>query len=80
MVGGGIVGAATAYFLARARLQHVLLEGRIWAGAPRGAIPAIQWLHTRKAGLQMELALAGRASPTGSPMSWTASSSGAAAA
>ena len=60
VVGGGIVGAATAYFLARRGVKPVLLEGRAWAWGASGRNPGFQWLHTRKAGLQMALAMAGR--------------------
>ena len=60
VVGGGIVGAATAYFLAQRGFKTLLLEGRSWAWGASGRNPGFQWLHTRKAGLQMELAMAGR--------------------
>jgi glycine/D-amino acid oxidase-like deaminating enzyme len=60
VVGGGIVGTATAYFLAQRGFKTVLLEGQSWAWGASGRNPGFQWLHTRKAGLQMELALAGR--------------------
>ena len=60
VVGGGIVGAATAYFLARRGFKTVLLEGRSLAWGASGRNPGFQWLHTRKAGVQMELAMAGR--------------------
>lgn len=60
VVGGGIVGASTAYFLARRGFRVMLVEGHAWAWGASGRNPGFQWLHTRKAGLQMELALAGR--------------------
>jgi glycine/D-amino acid oxidase-like deaminating enzyme len=60
VVGGGIVGAATAYFLAQRGLKPMLLEGQGWGWGASGRNPGFQWLHTRKAGLQMELGLAGR--------------------
>jgi glycine/D-amino acid oxidase-like deaminating enzyme len=60
VVGGGIVGAATAYFLAQRGFKVVLLEGQSWGWGASGRNPGFQWLHTRKAGLQMELAMAGR--------------------
>jgi glycine/D-amino acid oxidase-like deaminating enzyme len=60
VVGGGIVGAATAYFLAQRGLKPMLLEGQGWGWGASGRNPGFQWLHTRKTGLQMELGLAGR--------------------
>ena len=60
VVGGGIVGTATAYFLAQRGFKTLLLEGQSWAWGASGRNPGFQWLHMRKAGLQMELALAGR--------------------
>ena len=60
VVGGGIVGAATAYFLAQRGFKVELLEGQSWGWGASGRNPGFQWLHTRKAGLQMELAMAGR--------------------
>ncbi|MDF2764488.1 MAG: hypothetical protein K0S81_1482 [Rhodospirillales bacterium] len=60
VVGGGIVGTATAYYLAQRGFKTVLLEGQSWAWGASGRNPGFQWLHTRKAGLQMELGLAGR--------------------
>jgi glycine/D-amino acid oxidase-like deaminating enzyme len=38
----------------------MLLEGQGWGWGASGRNPGFQWLHTRKAGLQMELGLAGR--------------------
>jgi len=61
VVGGGIVGAATAYFLARRKLQVLLIEAETPAWGASGRNPGYQWLHTRRAGLQMQLGLAGRA-------------------
>ena len=60
VVGGGIVGAATAYFLARRKLRVLLIEAETPAWGASGRNPGYQWLHTRRAGLQMELGLAGR--------------------
>jgi glycine/D-amino acid oxidase-like deaminating enzyme len=61
VVGGGIVGAATAYFLARRKLRVLLIEAETPAWGASGRNPGYQWLHTRRAGLQMQLGLAGRA-------------------
>lgn len=60
IVGGGIVGTATAYFLARRKLKVLLIEAETPAWGASGRNPGYQWLHTRRAGLQMELGLAGR--------------------
>jgi glycine/D-amino acid oxidase-like deaminating enzyme len=60
VVGGGIVGAATAYFLARRKLRVLLIEAETPAWGASGRNPGYQWLQTRRAGLQMELGLAGR--------------------
>jgi glycine/D-amino acid oxidase-like deaminating enzyme len=60
VVGGGIVGAATAYFLARRKVKVLLIEAETPAWGASGRNPGYQWLHTRRAGLQMELGLAGR--------------------
>ena len=60
VVGGGIVGAATAYFLARRKIKVLLIEAETPAWGASGRNPGYQWLHTRRAGLQMEIGLAGR--------------------
>jgi glycine/D-amino acid oxidase-like deaminating enzyme len=60
VVGGGIVGAATAYFLARQKVKVLLIEAETPAWGASGRNPGYQWLHTRRAGLQMEFGLAGR--------------------
>jgi glycine/D-amino acid oxidase-like deaminating enzyme len=60
VVGGGIVGAATAYFLARRKVSVLLIEAETPAWGASGRNPGYQWLHTRRAGLQMELGLVGR--------------------
>jgi glycine/D-amino acid oxidase-like deaminating enzyme len=60
VLGAGIVGAATAYFLAQKRFRVLLIDGETPAWGASGRNPGFQWLHTRKAGIQMELGLAGR--------------------
>lgn len=60
VVGAGIVGSATAYFLARKRVKVTLIEGERPGWGASGRNPGFQWLHTRRAGIQMELGLAGR--------------------
>jgi glycine/D-amino acid oxidase-like deaminating enzyme len=60
VLGGGIVGAGTTYFLAQRGIKVLLVEGEEPGWGASGRNPGFQWLHTRKAGLQMELGLAGR--------------------
>ncbi len=60
VVGGGLVGTATAYFAARAGLSVTLLEQeRIGFGAS-GRNPGFVWLHCRNPGWALEASLAGR--------------------
>jgi glycine/D-amino acid oxidase-like deaminating enzyme len=60
VVGGGIVGCATAYFLAREGARVTLLERERVAYGASGRNPGFVWLHGRNPGLALELALAGR--------------------
>ena len=60
VVGAGIVGAATAYEVARRGVKVTVLEGQRPAWGASGRNPGFVWLHTRAAGVQMELGLAGR--------------------
>jgi glycine/D-amino acid oxidase-like deaminating enzyme len=60
VLGAGIVGAGTAYFLAKRGVKVLLIEGEHPGWGASGRNPGYQWLHTRKGGIQMELGLAGR--------------------
>lgn len=60
VVGAGIVGAAAAYELTRRGFAVTLVEAERPAWGASGRNPGYVWLHTRSAGIQMELALAGR--------------------
>ncbi|MBI4260044.1 MAG: FAD-binding oxidoreductase [Actinobacteria bacterium] len=60
VVGAGIVGAATAYELARRGWAVTVLDRHEAAWGASGRNPGFVWLHTRAAGIQMELGLAGR--------------------
>lgn len=60
VVGAGIVGAATAFELARRRARVTLVEGERAAWGASGRNPGYVWLHTRAAGVQLELGMAGR--------------------
>ena len=61
VVGAGIVGASTAYFLSKKGVRVLLIDGEAPGWGASGRNPGYQWLHTRKPGLQMEIGLAGRA-------------------
>ncbi len=60
VIGAGIVGASTAYFLAQKGFRTLVIEGESPAWGASGRNPGFLWLHTRKAGIQMQLGLAGR--------------------
>jgi glycine/D-amino acid oxidase-like deaminating enzyme len=60
VVGGGIVGCATAYFLAREGASVTLLEREHVAFGASGRNPGFIWLHTRKPGFALDVALASR--------------------
>jgi D-hydroxyproline dehydrogenase subunit beta len=60
VVGAGIVGSATAYYLAKGGASVRVLDGRHPAWGASGRNPGYVWLHTRAEGTQMSLALAGR--------------------
>ncbi len=66
VVGGGIVGAATAYFLARDGIDVTLVEAEILAHGASGRNPGFVWLHGRNPGFPLEISLAGRALYSGS--------------
>jgi glycine/D-amino acid oxidase-like deaminating enzyme len=61
IVGGGIVGASCAYFLARAGLKPHLLEREHLAWGASGRNAGFIWLSLRPPGIQLELARAGAA-------------------
>ena len=61
VVGGGIVGCATAYFAARDGLRVTLLERRELAFGASGRNPGFVWLHCRNPGFALEVSLRGRA-------------------
>jgi glycine/D-amino acid oxidase-like deaminating enzyme len=60
VVGAGIVGTSTAYFLSKKNVKVTLLDGDAPGSGASGRNPGYQWLHTRKAGLQMDIGLMGR--------------------
>ncbi len=60
VIGGGIVGCATAYFAARDGLDVVLLEREHVAFGASGRNPGFVWLHCRNPGFALEISRAGR--------------------
>jgi len=60
IVGGGIVGCATAYFAAREGLEVTLLERDQCGFGASGRNPGFVWLHCRKPGFALEVSRAGR--------------------
>jgi glycine/D-amino acid oxidase-like deaminating enzyme len=60
VVGGGIVGCATAYYAAREGAAVTLIEREHVAYGASGRNPGFVWLHCRNAGIALELSLASR--------------------
>jgi glycine/D-amino acid oxidase-like deaminating enzyme len=60
VVGGGIVGCATAYYAAREGLNVTLLESKEIAFGASGRNPGFVWLHCRNPGFALEISRAGR--------------------
>jgi glycine/D-amino acid oxidase-like deaminating enzyme len=60
VIGGGIVGASTAYQLARRGLDVTLLESDRLASGATGRNLGFIWLHTRRAGPELDLVMATR--------------------
>ena len=60
VVGGGVVGAATAYHLARRGVSVTLLEADRLASGATGRNLGFIWLHTRKKGPELDLVMATR--------------------
>jgi glycine/D-amino acid oxidase-like deaminating enzyme len=60
VIGGGIVGASTAYELARRGVAVTLLEAEELASGATGRNLGYVWLHTRRAGPELDLVMATR--------------------
>ena len=60
VIGGGIVGAATAYQLARRGADVLLLEADRLASGATGRNLGFIWVHTRRAGPELDLVMATR--------------------
>lgn len=60
VVGGGLVGTATAYFAARQGMQVILLEQEHLGFGASGRNAGFIWLHCRNPGWGLEISLAGR--------------------
>jgi glycine/D-amino acid oxidase-like deaminating enzyme len=60
VVGGGIVGCATAYFASRNGADVTLVEREHVAFGASGRNPGFVWLHCRNPGIALELSLASR--------------------
>jgi glycine/D-amino acid oxidase-like deaminating enzyme len=60
VVGGGLVGTATAYFTAREGLSVTLLEQQAVGYGASGRNPGFVWLHCRNPGWALEVSMAGR--------------------
>lgn len=61
VIGGGIVGCATAYYCAREGMDVTLLERRTLGYGASGRNVGFLWLHCRTAGFALDIARAGRA-------------------
>ncbi|WP_190813050.1 NAD(P)/FAD-dependent oxidoreductase [Saccharopolyspora pogona] len=60
VVGGGLVGASTAYFAAREGLSVTLLEQQHRGYGASGRNPGFVWLHCRNPGWALDVSFAGR--------------------
>ena len=59
VIGGGVIGASCAYYLAKQKLKVVLLEKRDPASGSSGACGGTILLQTKSPGPNLKLALAG---------------------
>ena len=57
IIGGGVIGSSTAYYLAREGIDVVLVEKGYKAGEASAANAAFVWSITRKPGIDIRLAM-----------------------
>ena len=57
IIGGGLIGAAVAYYLSKENVSVTILERRGVASGTSGACSGKIWFSTKKPGLHLELAL-----------------------
>lgn len=57
IIGGGIIGSAVAYYCAKKGRKVLVVERRDQASGSAGATDGVVGFHTKKPGLQMELAV-----------------------
>lgn len=67
VIGGGIVGAATAYHLSRRGASVILLESDRLASGATGRNLGYIWLHTRRRGPELDLSMSTRNELEGLP-------------
>lgn len=60
VIGGGLVGASTAYFTAREGLDVTLFEQETVGYGASGRNPGFVWLHCRNPGWALDVSFAGR--------------------
>ena len=79
IVGAGVIGAASRYELSRRGVNVTIVEGKRPAYGASGRNVGYLWSDTRREGVEMEYALAGRRRSTRSSTRSTTSSSAPAA-
>jgi len=57
VIGGGVIGSSTAYFLAQAGIDVVLVEKGYQSGEASAANSAFVWTITRRAGIDIKLSM-----------------------
>ena len=60
VIGGGVIGTAIAYYLAKCRADVILIEQGDLAAGSSGACDGLVFLQSKKPGIHLQLALASR--------------------